>query len=327
MEKSSFKSFIKNNMMWLILIGIIIIFAILSPNFRSFRNIMNILTQNAYFIIATIGIAIIMISGGTDLSVGHTIACGGIVAAKILLSNMPLAAKLILAVVACIAFTAILGGFNGLMSNTLKIHSMIVTLATMTMYQGIASIISQSKSFFNFPEQYLVIGQGRIGTSAFPITFPFIITVVIALVIHFVLSKTCFGRFIYAVGGNPETARLAGINVAKIKLLAFALAGVLFGVSAVILTSRGGSANASIAPSVAFDGITACVLGGVSFIGGAGKVADAVAGCLVLGVLSNGMQMIGMDMNSQYVVKGVILLLAIGYDTFQRSRQSKKKAA
>ena len=109
--------------------------------------------------------------------------------------------------------------------------------------------------------------------------------------------------------------------------MAFGLAGILFGIATIVLTSRGGSASASIAPSVAFDAITACVLGGVSFIGGAGKVADAVVGCLIIAVLSNGMQMIGMNNNVQDVIKGVILLLAIGYDTYQRSRKVKKKAA
>ncbi len=321
MEQSPFKSFIKNNMMWLILIGIMIIFAILSPNFRSFKNIMNILTQNAYFIITTIGIAVIMISGGTDLSVGHILATAGICTALILQSGIPTVVAIILGIVAGLVVATILGAFNGLMANTLKIHSMIVTLATMTMFQGIAFIISQSKSYYNFPAGYLTIGQGYVG----PISIPVIITIIVILVIHFILSKTCFGRFIYAVGGNPETARLAGINVSKIKLMAFGLGGILFGIASIVLTSRGGSASANLAPSIAFDGITACVLGGVSFIGGAGKVADAVAGCLVLGVLSNGMQMVGMGVNTQYVIKGAILLLAIGYDTFQRSRQAKAK--
>ena len=317
MENSSVKSFVKSNMMWLILIILMVIFAIASPNFRSFRNIMNILTQNAYFIIATIGVSLIMISGGTDLSVGHILSCSGITIALLMQAGVPVPVACILGIVVA----AILGGFNGLMANVLKIHSMIVTLATMTMFQGIAYIISQSKSFYNFSDAYLSIGQGYVG----PFSVPFLLTVVIALVIHFVLSKTCFGRFIYAVGGNPETARLAGINVAKIKLLTFGLAGILFGVSAIVLTSRGGSASAGIAPSVAFDAITACVLGGVSFIGGAGKVADAVAGCLVIGVLSNGMQMIGMGVNTQYVVKGVILLASIGYDTYQRQAKTRKK--
>ena len=317
MEKSSFKSFVKNNMMWLILIILLVAFAILSPNFRSFRNIMNILTQNAYFIITTIGVAVIMISGGTDLSTGQGIACTGIMVAILMQAGVPVFLACLLGIV----FAVILSAFNGLMANILKIHPMIVTLATMTMFQGIAYIISQSKSFYNFSETYLSIGQGYVG----PVSVPVIITIIIALVMHFILSKTCFGRFIYAVGGNPETAHLAGINVGKIKIMAFGMAGILFGIASIVLTSRGGSASANIGPSVTFDAITACVLGGVSFIGGAGKVADAAAGCLVLGVLSNGMQMMGMSVNTQYVVKGVILLASIGYDTYQRQAKTRKK--
>ena len=318
MENSKVKSFIKSNMMWLILILIIAVFAILSPNFRSFRNIMNILNQNAYFIIATIGVAMIMISGGTDLSVGQIISVIGVGIALLMEAGVPVPVACILGLLIGVVF----GGFNGLAANILKIHTMIVTLATMTMFKGISFILSGSKSFYNFDQSYLNIGQGSVG----PINIPIIIALVVALVIHFILSKTCFGRFIYAVGGNPETARLAGINVGKIKLMTFALAGVLFGISAIILTSRGGSASSNIGPGVEFDAITACVLGGVSFIGGAGRVADAVVGCLILGVLTNGMQMIGLDVNSQYVVKGIILMASIGYDTYQQQAKVRKAA-
>ena len=318
MENSKIKSFIKSNMMWLILVLIIAVFAILSPNFRSFRNIMNILNQNAYFIVATIGVAMIMISGGTDLSVGQIIGVIGVGIALLMEAGVPVPLACLLGIVIGIVF----GGFNGLAANVLRIHPMIVTLATMTMFKGISFILSGSKSFYNFDQSYLAIGQGSVG----PINIPIIITIVVALVIHFILSKTCFGRFIYAVGGNPETARLAGINVAKIKLLTFALAGVLFGISSIILTSRGGSASSNIGPGVEFDAITACVLGGVSFIGGAGRVADAVVGCLILGVLTNGMQMIGLDVNSQYVVKGIILMASIGYDTYQQQAKVRKAA-
>lgn len=318
MENSKLKAFIKSNMMWLILILIMVVFAILSPNFRSFRNIMNILTQNAYFIIATIGVAMIMISGGTDLSVGQIIAVIGVGIALSMEAGVPVPIACIIGLLIGVIF----GGFNGLAANILKIHPMIVTLATMTMFKGISFILSGSKSFYNFDKSYLAIGQGSLG----PVNLPVIIALIVALVIHFVLSKTCFGRFIYAVGGNPETARLAGINVARIKLMTFALAGVLFGISSIILTSRGGSASSNIGPGVEFDAITACVLGGVSFIGGAGRVSDAVVGCLILGVLTNGMQMIGLDVNSQYVVKGIILMASIGYDTYQQQAKVKKAA-
>lgn len=317
MEKTTMSSFIKKNMMWVILIVLMIVFAILSPNFRSFRNLMNILTQNAYFIIATVGVAMIMISGGTDLSVGNAMAVMGVSVALMMEHGLPVP----LAVIIGVLIGALLGGFNGFSSNLLKIHPMIVTLATMTMFKGISYILSGSKSFYNFDQSYLSIGQAMVGV----ISVPVIIMIIICILVSFVLNKTVFGRFIYAVGGNAETARLAGVNVHKIKFLTFSFAGALFGIASIILTSRGGSASSQIGPGVEFDAITACVLGGVSFIGGAGHVSDAVVGCLILGVLTNGMQMIGMDVNSQYVVKGILLLVSIGYDTYQQQAKARKK--
>lgn len=317
MEKTTMSSFIKKNMMWVILIVLMIVFAILSPNFRSFRNLMNILTQNAYFIIATVGVAMIMISGGTDLSVGNAMAVMGVSVALMMEHGLPVP----LAVIIGVLIGALLGGFNGFSSNLLKIHPMIVTLATMTMFKGISYILSGSKSFYNFDQSYLNIGQAMVGV----ISVPVIIMIIICILVSFVLNKTVFGRFIYAVGGNAETARLAGVNVHKIKFLTFSFAGALFGIASIILTSRGGSASSQIGPGVEFDAIIACVLGGVSFIGGAGHVSDAVVGCLILGVLTNGMQMIGMDVNSQYVVKGILLLVSIGYDTYQQQAKARKK--
>ena len=197
---------------------------------------------------------------------------------------------------------------------------MIVTLATMTIYKGISYTLSGSASFFNFPASYINIGQGYVG----PVSVPVLLAIIIALIIHFMLEHTCFGRFIYAVGGNAETARLAGINVKKIKVMVFGIAGILYALAAVVLTARGGSASSSIGPGVEFDAITACVLGGVSFIGGEGKVKGAVVGCLILGVLSNGMQLVGMGVYTQNIVKGIILMASIGYDTYQKQAKVKK---
>lgn len=316
MSKSKLQKLIKDNMMLIILILLVIIFCIFSPNFRSFKNLMNICTQNAYFIIATIGVALIMISGGTDLSVGQILAVVGISIALLMQDvGLPVPIAIILGVVIGI----LLGCFNGFAANLLRIHPMIVTLATMTLFKGVSYTLSGSKSFYNFSESYIGIGQGYLG----PISVPVIIVIVVAVVIHLMLEKTCFGRFIYAVGGNSETARLAGINVNKTKVLVFAIGGALFALSAIILTSRGGSASSNIGPGVEFDCITACVLGGVSFIGGEGRVKGAVVGCLILGILTNGMQMIGMGTYTQYIVKGIILMASIGYDTYQQTRVKK----
>lgn len=319
MSKSKVQKLIKDNMMLIILILLVIIFCIFSPNFRSFKNLMNICTQNAYFIIATIGVALIMISGGTDLSVGQVLAVVGVSIALLMQEvGLPVPLAIILGVVIGI----LLGCFNGFAANLLRIHPMIVTLATMTLFKGVSYTLSGSKSFFNFSESYISIGQGYVG----PVSVPVIIVIVVAVVIHLMLDKTCFGRFIYAVGGNSETARLAGINVNKTKVLVFAIGGALFALSAIILTSRGGSASSNIGPGVEFDCITACVLGGVSFIGGEGRVKGAVVGCLILGILTNGMQMMGMGTYTQYIVKGIILMVSIGYDTYQQT-QVKKVAA
>lgn len=321
MGKSKVQKIFRNNMMILILLVLMVIFTVLTPNFMTMRNIMNILTQNAYFIIATIGVAMIMISGGTDLSVGQIIAVIGVsVGLMIKNAGIPVPLAIVIAVVIGIA----LGAFNGISANLLKIHPMIVTLATMTIFKGVSYTLSGSKSYYDFGETYKFIGQGYV----LGISVPVILAIIIALIIHFILEKTCFGRFVYAVGApGSEAARLAGINVSRIKVMVFSIAGILYAVSTIVLTSRGDSASSSIGPGVEFDAITACVLGGVSFIGGEGSVKGAVVGCLILGVLGNGMQLIGMGTYTQNIVKGIILMASIGYDTYQRQAKVKKVAA
>ena len=311
------KAIFKSNVMLIILILLLIVFGIMSPNFLTFKNLMNICTQNAYFIIASIGVAMIMISGGTDLSVGQIMSVVGVcVAIFMQRAGLPIPIAILLGLI----LGAVLGCFNGFAANILKIHPMIVTLATMTMFQGISYTISGSQSFFNFADSYKIIGQGYVGA----VSVPVILAIIVAVVFHFVLEMTCFGRFVYATGGNGEAARLAGINTKRIRVIVFALGGILFAIAAVILTARGGSANSGIGPGTEFDAITACVLGGVSFIGGEGKVKGVVIGCLILGVLSNGMQLIGMGVYVQFIVKGIILMLSIGYDTYQKQAKVKK---
>ncbi|MCI8893198.1 MAG: ABC transporter permease [Lachnospiraceae bacterium] len=314
------KAILKSNVMLLILIALVIIFGIGSENFLTAKNLLNICTQNAYFIVASIGVGMIMISGGTDLSVGY---CMSVISVCMAVFMQRVGLAWPLAVILGLIIGVALGAFNGFASNLLRIHPMIVTLATMTMFQGISFTISESKSFFNFDEAFVNIGQGYLG----PISFPIIFAIIIAVVIHFILEMTCFGRFIYAAGGNPEAARLAGINVKRVKVYVFMIGGFLYAIAALLLTARGGSANSSIGPGTEFNAITACVLGGVSFIGGEGKVKGVVIGCLILGVLSNGMQLIGLGVYIQYIVKGIILMLSIGYDTYSKQAKVKKVAS
>jgi hypothetical protein len=153
-----------------------------------------------------------------------------------------------------------------------------------------------------------------------------IIMAIIAMSAHFILSKTYFGRFVYAVGGNEEAARLAGIPVERIKLMVFSISSFFVAISAVVLVSRAGSATSLTGVGTEFSAITACILGGVSFKGGSGRIGGVVIGVLILGVLANGMQIIGLGTYPQFVARGIVFLAAIGFDTYQKSiRNSRHK--
>jgi ribose/xylose/arabinose/galactoside ABC-type transport system permease subunit len=214
----------------------------------------------------------------------------------------------------------VLGVINGLLSITLKIHPMMITLATMTIFKGVTFLITKSQSIFNLPDSFKFIGQG----SFIGIPVAFWITIVVFIFTSLLLHKTYFGRHVYAVGSNFQASHLAGINVGLVKVLAFAIGGFLIGIATVLMLARTGSANANMATGAEFNAITACVLGGISLKGGEGKPWGAVIGVLILGVLANGMQLVGFDLNAQYIAKGVLLIMAIGFDTYQRSRNAVK---
>lgn len=308
---------VRDNMMLLILIILVVVFGILSPNFLTIKNLMNICTQNAYLMIAAIGMGLVMISGGIDLSTGQCLSVVGVsIAAFMQWMELPVPIAILLG----LAIGAALGCINGMAANLMQVHSMIATLATMTVFKGISYTISGSKSFFNFDQSYINIGQGYVGMIAIPV----MIAVLVAVLVHLMLEMTCFGRFIYAVGGNNEAARLSGINIKRVKLQVFVIAGVLYAVAAVILTARGGTANSTIGPGTEFDAIAACVLGGISFAGGEGRIKGAIVGCLILGILSNGMQLIGLGVYIQFIIKGIIMMLSIGYDTYSKGQRIKK---
>jgi len=306
------KEFISKNVLLFVFILLIIVFSIMQPLFFSVQNFTNIVLQNSYLIVVSCGVGIIMISGGTDLSVSFEIALAAVImAAGMMWWNLPIFISILLGLLVAI----VLGMINGLLSVILKIHSMIITLATMTIFQGVAYLITENQSIFNLPPQFKVIGQGF--TLGIPNTF--IIALIVFGLSYFFLNYTYYGRYIYAVGSNFQASQLSGINVKFIKVLAFAIGGFIIGIGTILLLSRTGSANATFASGTEFNAITAAVLGGISLKGGEGKIGGVFIGVLILGVLSNGMQLIGFDLNAQYIAKGTLLLLAIGFDTYQRS--------
>lgn len=298
----------------------IVLFSIWSPYFLTVRNLTNVFVQQSYVIIAAIGLSFVMISGGMDLSLGYQMSLVGIVT-SILMKNvgMPVWTSVIIG----LALGCALGLFNGFLTVTLKVHPLIVTLGTMTVYQGLSYIISNSKQIMNLPASFKAIGQGYVLWDTVPISV-ILMAIVVALA-SFILNKTYFGRYIYALGSNEGAAHLAGINVRRMKLLVFTLCGFLVGVASMVLFARTGSAASSTGPGTEFTCMTAAVLGGISFKGGEGKAWGVVTGVLILGILSNGMQLIGMNQYAQYVVKGLVLLAAVGFDTYQKTSAQKVK--
>jgi ribose/xylose/arabinose/galactoside ABC-type transport system permease subunit len=305
---------------FLILIGLVLLFSLFADNFMTPGNIRLLLRQVSFKAIAAVGIMFVMVSGAIDLSVGHQIVVTNIVLA-ILMARFGVHPAL--AIPLCLVLGTGLGMLNGFLSNWLRIHPLIITLGTSEIYRGMGLIIADGKNIMGLPDSYKFWGQGYVG----PIPVPIIVMIVVALIGHFVLSRTYFGRYVYAMGGNPEAARLAGVNVKRMKVIVFAICGFTGAISAVLLLSRVFSGQISTGVGIEFDGLTGAMLGGVSFMGGEGSVFGLLTGVLIIGVLNNGMQLLGASTYSQYLLKGAILLVAVGFDTYQKRRKAKETIA
>jgi ribose transport system permease protein len=307
--------FLRLNMSWVILIIICTIFGITSDNFFSLNNIINILSQNSYLIVVSLGITFLMMSGSMDLSVGYAMStCGVVCATLLVIAGLP--------VWICILLTLLLGigiaVLNTFLAIKLKLPVLFISIATMTIFQGISYIFSKSKSISGFPPVFKFIGQGRV----FGIPLAIIITAVFFILMSFILNKTYFGRYIYALGGNEEAARLSGIYVKKMRYLIAVITGFFVGLSSIMLIARLGAAQSVVGPGTEFSVITGIFLGGVSVRGGEGKLSGVLAGILSIAILSNGMQLAGINVYYQYLAKGTIMLVAVGFDVYQLNRRN-----
>ena len=290
----------------ILLLLLIIVFSILSPNFFTPGNLTNVLVQNVHVAVCSCAVMMIMVSGGTDLSIGYQMSVAAVLMAKTVSQGiLPVPVAIIVGILLCM----VLGTFNGLMGQVLKSHTMIITLGTMSIFQGISNLISGSKSIRGLPDSFLYLGQGRLfGT----IPVNVIVMIVIVVIVAVIMGLTSIGRKIYACGDNPEAARLAGLNVARIKVLVFTFGGLLVGIAALLLASRSAYADsATSGPGIEFTGITACVLAGVALKGGEGTLWKVIVAVYVLGVLSNGMQLINLGTYPQYIAKGLIMLVSL----------------
>lgn len=301
------------NMPWVILVILSLAFSTFAPKFLSGKNIINILNQNAYLIVCAIGITFIMMAGNLDLSVGYQMSLTAILVGKLHQAGAPAGVLLVAGLLIGIALSEI----NMIIALKLKVSLLMATVGTMTIYQGLSYTISQSRNISGFSSAFRYISRGAWGIIPFPVILAFVLVIIMSIF----LSKTYWGRYVYAIGGNEEAARLSGINVTAVKLMIAGIAGAFVGLSAMMLVARVGTAQSGVGPGTEMTVITAILIGGVSIRGGEGKLSGVVAGILILAILSNGMQLAGWDINSQFIVKGIIMLAAIGFDVFQMNHR------
>jgi ribose/xylose/arabinose/galactoside ABC-type transport system permease subunit len=261
--------------------------------------------------------SIIMIAGGIDLSVGYQISLVNVVCAQFLVQHMnPVSAVFIV-----ICMGTVIGFINGYIVVKTGVAPLIVTLAVLNILNGLSFLISKGLPIFGFPKSFSVLGQGTI--QSVPISL--IIMVVIFLLGGFILNKTIFGRYFYAIGSNEEATKLSGIDTGKMKMLAYSIGGFLTAIGAVLMLSRTNSGNSSNGAGFEFSVITACVLGGISANGGKGTIFGALVGVLIVGFLDNGLLLMNVSEYTQLVLKGVLMLAAVTYDNLSNQHSERIK--
>ena len=313
-------SILKKNVPFLILVFLVVLFTFIAPNFMSFGNLRTLIRQISFAGISAVGLMFVMISGGIDLSIGSQIVFSNVLLAIIMVDwKLPpgVAIPLILLV------GSGLGAINGLLCIKLKIHPLIITLGTSAIFKGMGYIINQSRNIMGFPDSFRWFGQGYV----LGIPVPVIILVIVALLGSFILTKTYFGRQIFALGGNEEAARLAGVNINRMKFTLFVICGFISSITTVLLLSRVFAGQTFTGQGLEFDCLTAALLGGVSFKGGEGTIFGLMVGMVIIGVLNNAMQLATFPDFSQTVVKGAVLLIAVAFDVYQKNRKAKETIA
>ena len=317
--KTKKKVDVKKYVSWIILIVLFGFFSITSERFRTISNMITVLRQVSINGILAVGLVYVLIAGGIDLSLGPMLGFTGTLAAMLMVENgVPIALSCIIAIV----ITTLFGLFNGVSITLTNMPPLISTLGMSYVIKAAAYLIHGGMPVYSLPKEMQTLGQGYVG----PIPIPVIIFVAIALVGSFVLRRTSYGRYVYATGSNTEAARLSGINVKKIRIAGYTVAGFLAGVGGVIMMSRLNAGQPGTGQDTSMDIIIGCVLGGVSASGGEGSIIGMVGGVLVMGMLSNGMTILGLNEYYQLLMKGAVLILAVGVDYYARTRNAEKKA-
>ena len=287
--------------------------ALSTPQFFTVSNLLNIGTQVSINALLAFGVTFVIISGGIDLSLGSMVAVTGVVAATFAHPDTySVAVPIFIGLVAGLA----LGAFNGVVITKSKVPPFIVTLGTMTIGRGLALILSKGRPISNLSDSFNFIGGGNL----FGIPFPIVVLILAFIVCSVILNKTILGRYIYAVGGNEQAARASGIRVNNVKMWVYTICGLLSAMGGILLTSRITTGQPNAGAGFELDAIAAAIIGGTSTSGGTGTMSGTLIGALLIGVISNSLDLLNVTSYYQQVVMGAIIIGAVVLDSIGKGK-------
>ncbi|WP_334071486.1 MULTISPECIES: galactose/methyl galactoside ABC transporter permease MglC [Paenibacillus] len=335
MQTKKIQNFVTQNAIYIVLAVLVIGIAVYDPSFIGVNTLRDILIQSSTRVIIALGVAFILITGGTDLSAGRMVGLTAVISASLLqvenyprrffpdLPHLPLLVPILIAIVVGLIF----GLINGLIVAKFKVPPFIATLGTMVAIYGINSLYfdtepNQSQPIGGLRDDFTTLGSGSIGSGEFSLPYIVLIAIAVCFIVWVMFNKTRLGKNMYAIGGNEQAAKVSGINVTKYLIYIYSIAGALYGLAGVLEAARTGGATNNYGNMYELDAIAACVVGGVSTTGGIGTVPGVMAGVLIFTVINYGLTFVGVGPYWQQIIKGAIIVAAVAFD--MRKYASKK---
>lgn len=327
-DKKEIKKIILDNCLYIVLIILILGIIIKEPAFLSFRTMRDILTQSSVRTILALGVAGLIVTQGTDLSVGRQVGLAAVISATLLQATTnvnkvfpnlnTLSIPTVIIIVCCIG--AIVGFLNGFIVAQLNVTPFVATLGSMIIIYGANSLYYDyvgASPIAGFSKKFTTFAQGYFKIFGYRINYLILYAILAAVIVWILWNKTTFGKNLFAVGGNPEAAKVSGVNVKKTLLIVYTLSGVFYAFGGMLEAGRVGSATNNLGNMYELDAIAACVVGGVSFSGGVGSVAGVITGVIIFTVINYGLTFIGVNPYWQYIIKGLIIIVAVALDTLK----------
>ena len=318
--KNTISNIRKNKMtnIGIVLIFMILVASVFSPYFLDPYNLQSLIRDIAFISIIALGQACLLIIGEIDLSVGKIASLCGVIGGMLMVNN---SVNPYLSLTICLALGAVLGIVNGTIITRLNLNSMVVTIGMTGVYGGVNLVLTKGKAITGIPKDIYFLGQGNL----FGIPMPFVIMIVVLLIVIFITKYTPFGRYMYAIGNSIEASKILGIKVKMVRTMVFMLVGLLSALAGMLMVARLGTAQPSIGETWALNSIAASVIGGLSLTGGIGNPFGAILGAAIIGIIQNMIVLFGVSPYWQTAVSGVVVVLAISFDSITTMLSSRKK--